>query len=117
MGYNHQMTPKGYKAATHLRRADDIASLIRARREALGLSQQALADRLTVSRKWVNEIEQGNSTAKLGLVLRAFNELGIDLLAQPSTKTPAATPSTTMIDDIDIDAIADMSLPKKRGGQ
>ena len=77
------MTPKGYKAPTHLRRADDIASLIRARRDALELSQQALADRLAVSRKWVNEIEQGNSNAKLGLVLRALNELGVDLLARP----------------------------------
>ena len=111
------MSPVGYKATMHLRRADDIANLIRARREALGLSQQALADRLAVSRKWVNEIEQGNSTAKLGLVLRAFNELGIDLLAQPSDRTSAASTSPSMTDDIDIDAIADMSLPKKRGGQ
>jgi y4mF family transcriptional regulator len=110
------MTPTGYKGV-HLRRPDDIASLIRSRREALGLSQQALADRLTVSRKWVNEIEQGNSTAKLGLVLRALNELGIDLLAQTSEATTAASPPTTVTDDIDIDAIADMSLPKKRGGR
>lgn len=116
MGYNIGMSPVGYKAV-HLRRADDIASLIRSRREALGLSQQALADRLTVSRKWVNEIEQGNSTAKLGLVLRALNELGIDLLAQTSEATTAASPPTTVTDDIDIDAIADMSLPKKRGGR
>lgn len=108
------MTPKGYTAAhpVQLRRADDIAGLIRARREALGLSQQALADRLTVSRKWVNEIEQGNSSAKLGLVMRALNELGIDLYGQaaPSPETGPSPP-----DDIDIDAIADMSLPGKRG--
>jgi HTH-type transcriptional regulator / antitoxin HipB len=110
------MTPTGYSAAipVHLRRADDIASLIKARRESLGLSQQALADRLTVSRKWVNEIEQGNSNAKLGIVLRALNELGIDLYGQ--TSTAAERPATHRpVDDIDIDAIADMGLPDGRG--
>lgn len=110
------MTPTGYTTGRpiHLRRADDIAGLIRSRREALGLSQQALADRLTVSRKWVNEIEQGNSNAKLGLVLRALNELGIDLFGQTVTTTePRATPDP--VDEIDIDAIADMNLPTKRG--
>jgi transcriptional regulator with XRE-family HTH domain len=43
-----------------VRRPEDLASLIRDRREAMGLSQQALADRLGVSRKWVNEIERGH---------------------------------------------------------
>jgi y4mF family transcriptional regulator len=110
------MTPTGYIAPipVHLRRADDIASLIKARREALGLSQQALADRLTVSRKWVNEIEQGNSNAKLGIVLRALNELGIDLYGQTSS-TVERPPTNKPADDIDIDAIADMGLPTGRG--
>lgn len=104
----------GYKAASYLRRADDIANLIRARRESLGLSQQALADRLGVSRKWVNEIEQGNSSAKLGLVLRALNEMGIYLLARQEVTSPAAKRSPTMAGDIDIDMIADMGLQRKR---
>ena len=116
MSYNTEMTPTGYTAGhpVHVRRADDIAGLIKARREALGLSQQALADRLTVSRKWVNEIEQGNSNAKLGLVLRALNELGIDLYGQLAAPAQARA-SHTSADDIDIDSIADMSLPSKRG--
>lgn len=95
-----------------VRRAEDIAGLIRSRREALGLSQQALADRLTVSRKWVNEIEKGNANAKLGLVLRALNELQIDLTAHSG---PAAPPSDEAYegDEIDIDAIVDE--PMRRG--
>jgi len=110
------MTPKGYTAVhpVQLRRADDIAGLIKARREALGLSQQELAARLTVSRKWVNEIEQGNSSAKLGLVMRALNELGIDLYGQAASATETGVKSSPA-DDIDIDAIADMSLPTERG--
>ena len=116
MRYNSGMTPKGYISGrqVHLRRADDIAGLIRSRRESLGLSQQALATRLTVSRKWVNEIEQGNSNAKLGLVLRALNELGIDLYGQ-TANTADPQPPPDVIDDIDIDSIADMNLPPRRG--
>lgn len=109
------MTPTGYTPKRiHLRRADDIAGLIKARREALGLSQQALADRLSVSRKWVNEIEQGNSNAKLGLVLRALNELGIELFGETAPTDEPPTGYNTA-DEIDIDSIADMSLSSKRG--
>ena len=94
----------------HIRRADDIAALIKSRREAEGLSQQALADRLTVSRKWVNEIEHGNSNAKLGLVLRALNELGIAILADTDSDEAGKNDTPSIRDDIDIDAIADTGL-------
>lgn len=99
----------------HLRRAEDIASLIKARREALGLSQQQLAARLTVSRKWVNQIEQGNANAKLGLVLRALNELGITVLGRPEAEGPTSPAIAPPAEDIDIDAIADTGLPVRRG--
>jgi HTH-type transcriptional regulator / antitoxin HipB len=122
MSYYAGMKPAGYTPSpVSVRRADDIAGLIRSRREALGLSQQALADRLTVSRKWVNEIEQGNSNAKLGLVLRALNELGIDIYGQqPGPTTISQTSGQNRrdpINEIDIDAIADMGLTPKRGGR
>ena len=109
------MTPTGYISdrPIHLRRIDDVAALIKTRREALGWSQQALADRLTVSRKWVNEIERGNSNAKLGLVLRALNELDIDLVGQ-ACASPGARAMANPVDEIDIDAIADRGLPSRR---
>jgi ribosome-binding protein aMBF1 (putative translation factor) len=57
------MTPKGYTIThpVYLKRGEDIAALIKTRREALGLSQQALAERLNVSRKWVNEVRVGEA--------------------------------------------------------
>jgi HTH-type transcriptional regulator / antitoxin HipB len=109
------MTPTDYTVDQfiRLRRADDVAALIKMRREALGLSQQALADRLTVSRKWVNEIERGNANAKLGLVMRALNELEIDIFGQAvDRRGPQNTAKP--VDDIDIDAIADRGLPARR---
>jgi HTH-type transcriptional regulator / antitoxin HipB len=99
--------------AAHIRRADDLAALVRSRRAALGMSQQELAARLMVSRKWVNEIEQGNSGAKLGLVLRTLNELGVDLYGQlPMSATPRIAPEKAA--DIDIDDIANMGLRRGR---
>ncbi|MEM7747243.1 MAG: helix-turn-helix domain-containing protein [Pseudomonadota bacterium] len=94
----------------YIRRANDISALIKSRREAEGLSQQALADRLTVSRKWVNELEQGNANAKLGLVLRALNELDIALLADTDGDQTNTSAPSSVSDDIDIDAIADTGL-------
>jgi hypothetical protein len=45
--------------------------------------------------------------------MRALNELGIDLYGQTAPTETGAKPSPP--DEIDIDAIADMSLPSKRG--
>lgn len=115
MSYMEPMASAGHTSGrpAHLRRAEDIAGLIRARREALGLSQQALADRLTVSRKWVNEIEQGNSKARLELVLRALNELGVELFGQlPSNEDQHQR--TDPVGGIDIDSIADTGLTNRR---
>ena len=109
------MTPIGYILGhLHLRRAEDIAALIKSRRDARGLSQQALADRLTVSRKWVNEIEQGHSNAKLGLVLRALNELGVSLIVESAKAKQDAARAAQTEDEIDIDAIANTGLRTTR---
>jgi HTH-type transcriptional regulator / antitoxin HipB len=100
------MTPPDHTSGRPiaLRRAADIADLIKARRKALGLSQQALADRLTISRKWVNEIERGNAHAKLELVLRALNELGIELSGRAGGAHDVR-PADDGPPPIDIDAI------------
>jgi HTH-type transcriptional regulator/antitoxin HipB len=108
------MTSTGHsRFPIYLRRAEDVASLVRARRIEIGLTQQALADRLTVSRKWVNEIEQGNANAKLELVLRAINELGIDLYGHAPTGSEP-DPACQSVNGIDVDAIAEMGLPRRR---
>src|SRR3974390_1575509 len=89
-----------------IHRTEDIASLIRNAREAAKLSQQALADRLGVSRKWVNEIEQASCNPRIGLVLRALNELGITL----STTVEEGVRKEPPVQTVDIDVIADMNL-------
>jgi HTH-type transcriptional regulator/antitoxin HipB len=92
-----------------IRRPADIGDLIRATRQARHLKQQELADRLGVSRVWINEIESGKPTVRLDLALRALNELQVTLVAyadgEAGVKAGASSPGP-----IDIDAIADRGL-------
>lgn len=95
-----------------IRRPADIGDLVRATRQARGLNQQDLADRLGVSRWWVNEFEGGKPTARLDLVLRALNELQITLAAYAGddAETAAPAPPASSRSPIDIDDIADRGL-------
>ncbi|MEJ2125557.1 MAG: helix-turn-helix domain-containing protein [Alphaproteobacteria bacterium] len=69
-----------------IRRPYDIGVLVRTARQARGLNQQDLADRLGVSRWWVNEFERGKPTARLDFVLRALAELQITLTASTESE-------------------------------
>ena len=57
----------------------EIGMLVRDRRKARSWTQDVLAQRLGVSRLWVVQLEQGKSTAQIGLVLRALNELDVPM--------------------------------------
>ena len=62
----------------HTRSAQDLGSLARAKREALGLTQQHVADRAKVSREWLVNFE----SAKVGVSLfRVFDVLHVLQLA------------------------------------
>ena len=59
--------------------ARELGVRLRDQRLELGLSQAALAKRIGVSRSWVVQSERGNAGAEIGLVLKAFSALGLDL--------------------------------------
>lgn len=96
----------------HIRRPEDFGTLIRSARNARGLNQKQLADKLGTSRWWVVEMERGKAAARLDLVLRALNELEVALTA--SIGEPNAAPAAGAIELIDIDAIADTGLDTAR---
>lgn len=64
-----------------LRTVRDIGALVRDRRQAAGLTQDQLAGRSGVSRRWLAAVEAGKPGAEIGLVLRTFAALGVDLSA------------------------------------
>ena len=77
----------------------DLGAVIRERRKQLKLDQAAFAKRIGVSRYWVILIERGHPRAELGLVLRAFDVLDIQLdasIRETNRRRPSA---------VDIDAI------------
>src|SRR3546814_947608 len=64
-----------------LRTVRDIGAMVRDRRRAAGLSQAELAARAEVSMRWLAGLEAGKPGAEIGLVLRTFAALGIELTA------------------------------------
>jgi HTH-type transcriptional regulator/antitoxin HipB len=82
----------------------DIGLLIRDQRLKLGLDQRELAERISVSRQWVVEVEKGKPRAEIGLVLRALTALGLELNVSAST-THLSPPTARKPIDLD-DVIA-----------
>lgn len=64
-----------------VRTAKELGLLARERRTALGWTQDALAQKVGVSRVWVVHFERGKPTTQLGLALRALKELGVTVNA------------------------------------
>ncbi|MCA8893586.1 MAG: helix-turn-helix transcriptional regulator [Hyphomonas sp.] len=58
----------------------DIGLLIKSRRKARGLGQAELAEKVGVSRRWLNQVESGKPGASMGLVLRTLAVLDTQLL-------------------------------------
>ena len=66
--------------------ARDLGRYVRDRRRTAGLSQESLASKAQVSRRWLSELESGKPTAEVGLILRVVTALGlyVDLLPVPA---------------------------------
>jgi HTH-type transcriptional regulator / antitoxin HipB len=60
-----------------LHTSEQLGAAIRLRRKEKGLTQSGLAALLGAERKWVINLESGNSKAEIGLVLRALETLNL----------------------------------------
>ena len=80
-----------------VRSIGDAAAVVRGRRLELKLSQDELARRAGVSRKWVYEFEAGKPAAELGHVIRVLDALGVRLEAT----TAAAPDESSGFPDLD----------------
>ena len=85
----------------HARTAEDVGSLVREQRRALGMSQAQLAAATGTSRQWVVDLERGKPTLALGLVLRALTAVGLTLRVE----TTAPAKNDAVHASIDLDAI------------
>jgi HTH-type transcriptional regulator/antitoxin HipB len=82
---------------TEIRNAEQLGRSIRLKRREKRLSQQELATRVGVERKWVIRLETGNPKAELGLVLKTLEALDlatyITAVGLPSGRTRSREPS------------------------
>jgi transcriptional regulator with XRE-family HTH domain len=60
-----------------LHTAEQLGAAIRLKRKEKHLTQSELAKLLGAERKWVINLESGNSKAEIGLVLRALEALNL----------------------------------------
>lgn len=61
----------------------DIGIVVKATRQALGLTQQRFADLAGVGRRFVSELEAGKPTLEADRVIRCCLAAGIDIFARP----------------------------------
>ncbi len=79
---------------TAIKSAAEFGRAVRDRRRALGLTQEELAARCGVGKRFIVDLEGGKQTTQLGKALTAANEVGITLVdmgRQPSALLPTDT--------------------------
>ncbi len=74
-----------------MRTSRDIGREAKSYRRFLRLKQSDVARACGVSRQWISSLERGKATLEIGLVLRAFETLGIDLIANRVPDPPKWT--------------------------
>lgn len=62
-----------------IRTVKDVGLLIKEARAKAGLSQAALAKKINSTQTWISLIENGKSTAEIGLVLQTLTVLGVTM--------------------------------------
>jgi HTH-type transcriptional regulator/antitoxin HipB len=87
---------------TILRTPEQLGAAIRLKRREKGLTQSGLAKLLGAERKWVINLERGNSKAEIGLVLRALEALDLraSLIDAGRLRTRGALRNESRLDQV-----------------
>ncbi len=65
-----------------------FATSVRSRRVTRGITQEELATKIGMSRRWVQEVEAGRVTPTLDAAIKLINGLGLELhLKEPEENT------------------------------
>lgn len=81
---------KSVAVNTFIRSATEFGRTVRDRRRALGITQEELAARCGVGKRFIVDLEGGKQTTQLGKALIAANEVGITLadVGRPPSQPP-----------------------------
>jgi y4mF family transcriptional regulator len=83
--------------AMRIRTKTELGALVRAEREKRGMTQEGLAHRISVDRRWVIELENGRNNSTLEPLLRCFDVLGLQLSVDTEVKRGSAPSSLDRI--------------------
>jgi y4mF family transcriptional regulator len=83
---------------TLIRSAEEFGRAVRERRRSLGLTQEDLAARCGVGKRFIVELETGKATIQLGKALTAATEVGL-VLADVAGRTPERVGISARVDD------------------
>jgi HTH-type transcriptional regulator / antitoxin HipB len=84
--------------------ARDLGAAVRGRRIDLGRSQDDLAGRAGVSRRWLSAFEAGKGSVELGMVLRVLAALDLEVHVAPlAGRDRDSTATVPLADDVDLD--------------
>jgi y4mF family transcriptional regulator len=61
----------------------ELGAAIRARRRALGITQDDLASSIGVSRRVIGQMERGKKTVHVDIVMRAAQAVGLEIGVEP----------------------------------
>lgn len=68
--------------ASAIHEPHDVGILVRARRKALGYSQERVADLCGTGTRFISDLENGKATIELGKALSVLSVLGVDIEAR-----------------------------------
>jgi transcriptional regulator with XRE-family HTH domain len=96
-----------------IRNPEQLGRAIRLKRQEKAWSQNALAARLGVDRKWVIHLEAGNAKAEFGLVLKALDTLGLTTHLHDENPSHAAKERRTGPSRLD-DVFRQLQRPERK---
>lgn len=74
-----QTTAPSVTRGSRVSTAEELGARIRQRRQALGMTQQDVADAAGTGRRFVSELEAGKPTLEIGKILDVCQAIGLDL--------------------------------------
>jgi y4mF family transcriptional regulator len=75
--------PKPKNGPTRVKSALELGNAIREARKRTELDQETTADLIGVGPRFLSEVERGKPSARLGLVLKVLERLGLEVWVSP----------------------------------
>lgn len=75
--------PSGKIYATRIRQIKDLATMVRAKRKADGLTQAQFAAVCGVGNRFISDLENAKPTVQFEKVLQVLSSLGLEVIVDP----------------------------------